>query len=151
MKLETIKDFLLEKNVNCILHGKGEQNSLDYMEIFFEDKEKGDYVIEIAYIPDLEDEIDTFNLLQFVVPIREIDKDYPKSIDSMLHNINRALVTPGFVCDPEAGLVYYRYVMPLSKDDSKVDLNEVLEILDLLFFQVLQYAETIKNTNTPTV
>jgi hypothetical protein len=150
MKLETIKDFLSEKNVNCILHDQGEQNPLAYMEIFLEDKEKGDYVIEIAYIPDLEDEIDTFSLLQFVVPIRELEKDYPNSIDALLHNINRALLTPGFVCDLEAGLVYFRYVMPLSKDDSKVDLNEVLEILDLVFFQVLQYAETIKNTKTTT-
>jgi hypothetical protein len=151
MKLETIKDFLSEKNVNCILHDQGEQNPLAYMEIFFEDKEKGDYIIEIAYIPDLEDEIDTFSLMQFVVPIRELEKDYPKSIDALLHNINRALLTPGFVCDPEAGLVYFRYVMPLSKDDSKVDLNEVLEIIDLLFFQVVQYAETIKNTNIENV
>ena len=144
MKLEKIKDFLLEKNMHCKLHDQGEQNSLAHMEIFFEDKAKGDYIIEIAYVPDLEDEIDTFNLMQFVVPIREIDKDYPKSIDSMLHNINRALLTPGFVCDPEAGLVYYRYVMPLSKDDNRVDLNEVLEVIDLVFFQVLQYAERIK-------
>jgi hypothetical protein len=144
MKLEKIKNFLLEKNVHCELHEQGDQNTLAYMEIFFEDKEKGDYVIEIAYVPDLEEEIETFNLLQFVVPIREINKDYPTSIDALLHNINRALLTPGFVCDPEAGLVYFRYVMPLSKNEDKVNFDEVLEILDLIFFQILQYAETIK-------
>jgi hypothetical protein len=151
MKLEKLKFFLLEKNVQCKLHEQGDQNTLAYMEIFFENKEKGDYVIEVAYIPDLEDEIETFDLLQFVVPIREIDKDYPKSIDALLHNINRELLTPGFVCNPEAGLIYFRYVMPITKNDDKVDLNEVLEILDLLFFQILQYAETIKKIPTTLV
>ena len=145
MKLEKIKEFLSEKNVHCKLHDQGEENSLAYMEIFFEDKEKGDYVIEIAYIPDLEDEIETCNLLQFVVPIREIDKDYPKAIDHVLHDIDRGLLTPGFVCDPEAGLVYYRFVMPLSKNENYVDLDQLLELLDLIFFQVLQHVDIIRN------
>jgi hypothetical protein len=60
--------------------------------------------------------------------------------------MNSELVTTGFVCDPQAGLVYFRYVMPLSKDDSKVDLEQLIEVLQLVFFQVKNYAPKIRAT-----
>jgi len=58
--------------------------------------------------------------------------------------MNSELITPGFVCDPQAGLVYFRYVMPLSKDESKVDLEQLVEILQLMFFQINNYAPRIR-------
>jgi hypothetical protein len=58
--------------------------------------------------------------------------------------MNSEMVTPGFVCDPQSGLVYFRYVMPLSKDESKVDLEQLIEILQLIFFQVKNYAPKIR-------
>jgi hypothetical protein len=102
--------------------------------------------MEIGYIPGLEEEVDSFRLLQFVVPVLEITPDYPKYLDSILHFMNSELVTPGFVCDPQAELVYFRYVMPLSKDESKVDLEQLIEVLQLVFFQVKNYAPKIRAT-----
>jgi len=58
--------------------------------------------------------------------------------------MNSELITPGFVCDPKAGLVYFRYVMPLSKDASKVDPKQLIEILQLMFFQIKNYAPKIR-------
>jgi hypothetical protein len=100
--------------------------------------------MEIGYIPDLEEEVDAFRMLQFVVPVLEITPEYPKYLDSILHFMNSELITPGFVCDPQAGLVYFRYVMPLSKDESKVDLEQLVEILQLMFFQINNYAPRIR-------
>lgn len=100
--------------------------------------------MEIGYIPGLEEEVDSFRLLQLVVPVLEITPDYPKYLDSVLHFMNSELVTPGFVCDPQAGLVYFRYVMPLSKDALKVDLEQLIEVLQLIFFQVKNYAPKIR-------
>jgi hypothetical protein len=60
--------------------------------------------------------------------------------------MNSELVTPGFVCDPQAGLVYFRYVMPLSKDELKVDLEQLIEVLQLIFFQVKNYAPKIRES-----
>ncbi len=146
MTLEAIKDFLVKRNVKVTLKSRQEDTLEAYLELFFETKEKESFVMEIGYIPGLDEEVDSFRLLQFVVPVLEITPDYPKYVDSILHFMNSELVTPGFVRDPQAGLVYFRYVMPLSKDDSKVDLEQLIEVLQLVFFQVKNYAPKIRAT-----
>jgi hypothetical protein len=144
MTLEVIKDFLINRNVKVTLKSR-QVDTLDaYLELFFETKEKESFVMEIGYIPGLEEEVDSFRLLQLVVPVLEITPNYPKYLDSVLHFMNSELVTPGFVCDPQAGLVYFRYVMPLSKDELKVDLEQLIEVLQLIFFQVKNYAPKIR-------
>jgi hypothetical protein len=144
MTLEAIKDFLAKRKVKVSLKSRQLETLEAYLELFFKTKEEENFVMEIGYIPDLEEEVDTFRLLQFVVPVLEITADYPKYLDSILHFMNSELVTPGFVCDPQSGLVYFRYVMPLSKDESKVDLEQLIEILQLIFFQVKNYAPKIR-------
>ncbi len=144
MTLEAIHDFLVKRNVKVSLKSRQVETLEAYLELFFITKEEENFVMEIGYIPDLEEEVDTFRMLQFVVPILEITADYPKYLDSILHFMNSELVTPGFVCDPQSGLVYFRYVMPLSKDESKVDLEQLIEILQLIFFQVKNYAPKIR-------
>lgn len=144
MTLEAIKDFLAKRKVNVSLKARQGDTAESYLELVFETKEKERFVMEIGYIPDLEEEVDAFRMLQFVVPILEITPDYPKYLDSILHFMNSELITPGFVCDPQSGLVYFRYVMPLSKDESKVDLEQLIEILQLIFFQVNNYAPKIR-------
>jgi hypothetical protein len=146
MTLEAIKDFLVKRNVKVTLKSRQEDAPEAYLELFFETKEKESFLMEIGYIPGLEEEVDSFRLLQFVVPVLEITPDYPKYLDSILHFMNSELVTPGFVCNPQAGLVYFRYVMPLSKDESKVDLEQLIEVLQLIFFQVKNYAPKIRAT-----
>ena len=145
MELWKIKEFLIEKNIYCTIEGQSDENTLPYLQIFLDHKEKGNYVFEIAYVPDIENEIETFKLLQIVVAIREFEINYPKEIDSLIHDINKAMAMPGFVSDPKNGFVYYRYVMPISKIEKNVDLNEFLEILDFLFFQILQQVDLIKS------
>lgn len=144
MTLEALKDFLVKRNVKVSLKSGQGDTVESYLELFFETKEKESFVMEIGYIPDLEEEVDAFRMLQFVVPILEITPEYPKYLDSILHFMNSELITPGFVCDPQSGLVYFRYVMPLSKDESKVDLEQLIEILQLIFFQVKNYAPKIQ-------
>ena len=144
MTLEAIRDFLVKRNVKVSLKSRQVDTLEAYLELFFETKEKESFVMEIGYIPGLEEEVDSFQLIQFVVPVLEITADYPKYLDSILHFMNSELVTPGFVCDPQSGLVYFRYVMPLSKDESKVDLEQLIEILQLIFFQVKNYAPKIR-------
>jgi hypothetical protein len=144
MTLEVIKDFLINRNVKVTLKPRQVDTLEAYLELFFETKEKESFVMEIGYIPGLEEEVDSFRLLQLVVPVLEITPDYPKYLDSVLHFMNSELVTPGFVCDPQAGLVYFRYVMPLSKDALKVDLEQLIEVLQLIFFQVKNYAPKIR-------
>jgi hypothetical protein len=144
MTLEAIKDFLVKRNVKVTLKSRQEDSLEVYLELFFETKEKESFVMEIGYILGLEEEVDSFRLLQLVVPVLEITPDYPKYLDSILHFMNSELVTPGFVCDPQAGLVYFRYVMPLSKDELKVDLEQLIEVLQLIFFQVKNYAPKIR-------
>ena len=149
MTLEAIKDFLAKRKLNVSFKVRQGDTVESYLELFFETKEKESFVMEIGYIPDLEEEVDAFRLLQFVVPILEIMPDYPKYLDSILHFMNSELITPGFVCDPQSGLVYFRYVMPLSKDESKVDLEQLIEILQLIFFQVNNYAPKIQAAVSP--
>jgi hypothetical protein len=144
MTLEVIKDFLVKRNVKVSLKSGQGDTAESFLELFFETKEKESFVMEIGYIPDLEEEVDSFRMLQFVVPVLEITPEYPKYLDSILHFMNSELITPGFVCDPQAGLVYFRYVMPLSKDESKVDLEQLTEILQLIFFQIKNYAPKIR-------
>jgi hypothetical protein len=144
MTLEAIKDFLAKRKVNVSLKARQGDPLESYLELVFETKEKERFVMEIGFIPDLEEEVDAFRMLQFVVPILEITPEYPRYLDSILHFMNSELITPGFVCDPQAGLVYFRYVMPLSKDESKVDLNQLTEILQLMFFQINNYAPRIR-------
>ncbi len=144
MTLEAIHDFLVKRNVKVSLKSRQLETLEAYLELFFKTKEEENFVMEIGYIPDLEEEVDAFRMLQFVVPVLEITADYPKYLDSILHYMNSELVTPGFVCDPQSGLVYFRYVMPLSKDESKVDLEQLIEILQLIFFQVKNYAPKIR-------
>jgi hypothetical protein len=144
MTLEVIKDFLINRNVKVTLKSRQVDTLDTYLELFFETKEKESFVMEIGYIPGLEEEVDSFRLLQLVVAVLEITPNYPKYLDSVLHFMNSELVTPGFVCDPQAGLVYFRYVMPLSKDESKVDLEQLIEVLQLIFFQVKNYAPKIR-------
>jgi hypothetical protein len=146
MTLEAIKDFLVNRNVKVTLKSRQEDSLEIYLELFFETKKKESFVMEIGYIPGLEEEVDSFRLLQFVVPVLEITPGYPKYLDSILHFMNSELVTPGFVCDPQAGLVYFRYVMPLSKDELKVDLEQLIEVLQLIFFQVKNYAPKIRES-----
>jgi|UniRef100_UPI0040476FF1 hypothetical protein len=144
MTLEAIKDFLVKRNVKVSLKSGQGDTAESFLELVFETKEKESFQMEIGYIPDLEEEVDAFRMLQFVVPILEITPEYPKYLDSILHFMNSELITPGFVCDPQSGLVYFRYVMPLSKDESKVDLEQLIEILQLIFFQVKNYAPKIQ-------
>ncbi len=144
MTLEAIHDFLVKRSVKVSLKARQVETLETYLELFFETKEEESFVMEIGYIPDLEEEVDAFRLLQFVVPILEITPEYPKYLDSILHFMNSELVTPGFVCDPQSGLVYFRYVMPISKDESKVDLEQLIEILQLIFFQIKNYTPKIR-------
>ena len=144
MTLVEIKDFLIKRNVKVSLKASQGDPAESYLELFFETKEKENFVMEIGYIPDLEEEVDAFRMLQFVVPVLEITPEYPKYLDSILHFMNSELITPGFVCDPQAGLVYFRYVIPISKDASKVDLEQLIEILQLMFFQIKNYAPKIR-------
>ena len=144
MTLEALKDFLVKRNVKVSLKSGQGDTAESFLELVFETKEKESFQMEIGYIPDLEEEVDAFRMLQFVVPILEITPEYPKYLDSILHFMNSELITPGFVCDPQSGLVYFRYVMPLSKDESKVDLEQLIEILQLIFFQVKNYAPKIQ-------
>uniref|UniRef100_UPI004047D621 hypothetical protein n=1 Tax=Algoriphagus sp. TaxID=1872435 RepID=UPI004047D621 len=144
MTLEAIKDFMVKRNVKVSLKSGQGDTAESFLELVFETKEKESFQMEIGYIPDLEEEVDAFRMLQFVVPILEITPEYPKYLDSILHFMNSELITPGFVCDPQSGLVYFRYVMPLSKDESKVDLEQLIEILQLIFFQVKNYAPKIQ-------
>jgi hypothetical protein len=117
MTLEAIKDFLEKRNVKVSLKSGLDNTVESYLELFFETKEQESFVMEIGYVPDLEEEVDAFRMLQFVVPILEITPEYPRYLDSILHFMNSELITPGFVCDPQSGLVYFRYVMPISKDE----------------------------------
>jgi len=144
MTLEAIKDFLVKRNVKVSLKSAQGDPAEFYLELFFETKEKESFVMEIGFIPALEEEVDAFRMLQFVVPVLEITPEYPKYLDSILHFMNSELITPGFICDPQSGLVYFRYVMPLSKDESKVDLEQLVEILQLMFFQINNYAPRIR-------
>lgn len=144
MTLQAIKDFLAKRKVNVSLEVRQGHIAESYLELFFETKEKENFVMEIGYIPDLEEEVDAFRMLQFVVPVLQITPDYPKHLDSILHFMNSELITPGFVCDPQSGLVYFRYVMPLSKDELKIDLEQLIEILQLIFFQIKNYAPKIR-------
>ncbi len=144
MTLEAIHDFLVKRSVKVSLKSRQVETLETYLELFFKTKEEESFVMEIGYIPDLEEEVDAFRLLQFVVPILEITPEYPKYLDSILHFMNSELVTPGFVCDPQSGLVYFRYVMPISKDESKVDLEQLIEILQLIFFQIKNYTPKIR-------
>lgn len=144
MTLEEIKDFMVKRNVKVSLKSGQGDTPESFLELIFETKEKESYVMEIGYISDLDEEVDAFRMLQFVIPVLEITPDYPKYLDSILHFMNSELITPGFVCDPQSGLVYFRYVMPLSKDESKVDLEQLIEILQLIFFQVNNYAPKIR-------
>lgn len=146
MILEAIKDFLVKRNVKVSLKSSQGDTAESYLELFFETKEKESFQMEIGFIPDLEEEVDAFRMLQFVVPILEITPDYPKYLDSILHFMNSELITPGFVCDPQSGLVYFRYVMPISKDESKVDLEQLVEILQLIFFQIQNYSSKIRES-----
>jgi|UniRef100_UPI00404735D6 hypothetical protein len=149
MTLDAIKDFLAIRKVNVSLKVRQGDTAESYLELFFETKEKESFVMEIGYIPDLEEEVDAFRMLQFVVPVLEITPDYPKHLDSILHFMNSELITPGFVCDPQSGLVYFRYVMPISKDELKVDLEQLVEIFQLIFFQVNNYAPKIQAAVSP--
>uniref|UniRef100_UPI0040478E92 hypothetical protein n=1 Tax=Algoriphagus sp. TaxID=1872435 RepID=UPI0040478E92 len=149
MTLDAIKDFLAKRKVNVSLKVRQGDTAESYLELFFETKEKESFVMEIGYIPDLEEEVDAFRMLQFVVPVLEITPDYPKHLDSILHFMNSELITPGFVCDPQSGLVYFRYVMPISKDELKVDLEQLVEIFQLIFFQVNNYAPKIQAAVSP--
>lgn len=144
MTLEEIKDFMVKRNVKVSLKSGQGDTPESFLELIFETKEKESYVMEIGYISDLDEEVDAFRMLQFVIPILEITSDYPRYLDSILHFMNSELITPGFVCDPQSGLVYFRYVMPLSKDESKIDLEQLIEILQLIFFQVNNYAPKIR-------
>ena len=72
MTLEAIKDFLAKRNVKVSLKSGQGDTVESYLELFFETKEKESFVMEIGYIPDLEDEVDAFRMLQFVFPILEI-------------------------------------------------------------------------------
>lgn len=144
MTLVEIKDFLIKRNVKVSLKASQGDAAESFLELFFETKEKESFLMEIGYIPDLEEEVDAFRMLQFVVPVLEITPEYPKYLDSILHFMNSELITPGFVCDPQAGLVYFRYVIPISKDASKVDLEQLIEILQLMFFQIKNYAPKIR-------
>jgi len=146
MTLEYLNDFFISKKIKAELKKQQSDESEAYLELFFETKEKQSFLMEIGYIPNLEEELDSFRLLQFVVPILEIRPDYPKYLDSLLHFINSELVTPGFVCNPQAGLVYFRYVIPLSKNDLKVDLEQLVEILQLIIFQIKNYAPKIRES-----
>lgn len=144
MTLEVIKDFLVKRNVKVSLKSVQGDTAESFLELFFETKQKESFVMEVGYITDLEEEVDAFRMLQFVVPVLEITPDYPRHLDSILHFMNSELITPGFVCDPQSGLVYFRYVMPLSKNESKVDLEQLIEILQLIFFQINNYAPKIQ-------
>jgi len=146
MTLEYLNDFFISKKIKAELKKQQSDESEAYLELFFETKEKQNFLMEIGYIPNLEEELGSFRLLQFVVPILEIRPDYPKYLDSLLHFINSELVTPGFVFNPQAGLVYFRYVMPLSKNGLKVDLEQLVEILQLIIFQIKNYAPKIRES-----
>ena len=146
MTLEYLNDFFISKKIKAELKKQQSDESEAYLELFFETMEKQSFLMEIGYIPNLEEELGSFRLLQFVVPILEIRHDYPKYLDSLLHFINSELVTPGFVCNPQAGLVYFRYVIPLSKNDLKVDLEQLVEILQLIIFQIKNYAPKIRES-----
>jgi hypothetical protein len=64
MTIEAIHDFLVKRKVKVSLKSRQVETLEAYLELFFKTKEEENFVMEIGYIPDLEEEVDTFRLLR---------------------------------------------------------------------------------------
>jgi len=144
MTLDKIKT-ILEKNRYYSEH-KIEHGLVPYpcLKVLLEDQEAEDYYLQLGFIPGIDDQLDHHKLMQFFVPIVSVDGDTAPDISQFLHEINKELALPAFVIDLNAELIYYRYTLPIPHDISANFENQFIEIVELIFFQIVQFANAIK-------
>jgi hypothetical protein len=145
MDLRKIKSILENNRFYTVDKTQESDYPFPSLEVLLDDVESGTFLLQLGYIPQADEQLDHLKLLQFFVPIEEVPQNISSAVHCFLHEINRELAIPGFTVDTDAGLIYYRYIMPISIKFSEDMADEILEMVTLVFFFVSQYADSIKH------
>jgi hypothetical protein len=143
MKLETLKSILEENRFYTREKTQDSTNLYPSLEVLLDDEESQSYVLQLGYIPDPDQQFEHVKLLQFFVPVQELSEGYPMVVHQLLHRINQELALPGFSIDDDTGLIYYRYILPVTVESQKEDPDAIIEVLYLVFFFISKYADSI--------
>jgi hypothetical protein len=147
MQLQEIQQFLQSEPFATSFEPASEEAPLDRLVVILEG-ERGNYLLEIAYIPNLDDQLENLELLQFFVrlPCEVKQSVKPNVKDLILRlNINSPLIGWGFY--EELDLLYFRHVLVLS-NLSGTHTQEIFVGTVWLIFYLLEsfYPEIVKIT-----
>lgn len=141
MDLRTIKKHLEKEGFTTSLEPATEDAPLDQLFVLLQlDEPEVELILELAYVPGIEDELDDIKLLQFYAGLPfAVDE---ASIDRWMRLVlksNLALPMMGFGINEEDGYLYFRFVLPLPKKPSNADRALVVQSAWMVFFLVERF------------
>lgn len=149
MELKDIQNALESDNFETALQPAGEHAPMERLLVLLPNDDRDDLVVELLFIPGIEKEMESSKLLQFFVPIPcDIREQSQVELMKLLLKLNINLPLPAFGFHEEQDFVYYKYVMPLSLQDSANDLGTIVEAIWLIAYFIELYCPTIVATAT---
>jgi hypothetical protein len=111
--------------------------------------DQSEYLLELVYVPGLENQLENVNLLQFYVHIPgEIELSATEDIKKLvLHlNVNTPLMGWGF--QEELELLYFRHILVISKSSGEGNQAVIVQTVWLIFYLLETFYPTIKSIAT---
>lgn len=138
MKLSDIQRYLENEGFTTLFKEANGETPLDQLLVLLNlEAQDVQLVLELVYIPDLEDELDNVKLLQFfVVLASELTDEAIVQLSRALPQINLNLPLMAFGLHQEDRIAYFRYVHVLSKAGSAQDMQVITETTWLVYYLV---------------
>ncbi|PLX11521.1 MAG: hypothetical protein C0594_03550 [Marinilabiliales bacterium] len=131
---EKLSKTLEKEGFNSKIEKATEDVPYDRLVVLFEpDSSETKLMYEIMQIPDDDNEIENYDLIQFFVTfpfeLRELNENILADLNDLILKLNFFLPLGSYGIELEDGLAFYKYVSVTPKEKSDSDYTKLIEVL----------------------
>jgi hypothetical protein len=145
MRLQQIEQLLNSEIFTSEFKPADERIPLDRLFVHL-NGDQSEYLLELVYVPGLENQLENVKLLQFYVHIPgEVELSATEDIKKLvLHlNVNTPLMGWGF--QEELELLYFRHILVISDSSGEGNQAVIVQTVWLIFYLLESLYSTIKS------
>ena len=140
MFLNGLKERFEQSDIECVLKRAGDGTPFERLLARLPTDINPQPIIELMFIPGLEDEIEDAKLLQMFVTLGQgIPIERRGALIRFVTHINVHLPLPGFGVMESNGLFFFKYVLAVSKSNFQNDKKVLMELYYLISFLIDKY------------
>lgn len=144
MRLQQLEQLFTNNNIQCRLEQATETIPYEQLKILLP-TDFAPTLLDIMFVPGLEDEIEDAQLLQFFVGFEiAVGQAKKAALLDLLAGINLYLPIPAFGYHETQDLLHFKHIQAVSKQDLKNDMKVILEVFYLISYVLDLYYPLIE-------